>query len=187
MKEQMEEGGKDSQDIFENGVSRNQVATKSPKFRGFKHVSKMLATVSQTGLSGSTPFSRDLEKYRADSERIRFDGGVKSGEETSPATRGSEVEDDPPLVEDIVIDEIVEEVLMAEEIVVEEVEIAMDDPLDYWVEHEARFETILPLVAEDILAIPATSTPSERLFSVSGILSGGRMSSISPKVWCNIF
>ena len=36
-------------------------------------------------------------------------------------------------------------------------------------------------VAQDILTIPATSTPSERLFSASGLLSEGKMSSISPE------
>ena len=136
----------------------------------------MLANASHTGSSGSTAFSRDLEKYRADSERIRFDGGTKSRGETSLATGGSEV-DDNQLVGG---DQLVEDGDGNLE------EVAMDDPLDYWVEHEARFETILPLIAEDILIIPATSTPRERLFSVSGILSGGKMSSISPKVWCNI-
>ena len=65
-------------------------------------------------------------------------------------------------------------------------EVPMEDPLDYWVESESKYETLLPLIAEDILCIPATSTPSERLFSISGILSSGKMSNISPKVWCNM-
>ena len=71
MIEQMGESGlKDWKEVFENGPGANQVAAKSPVFRGFKHVSKMLANVSHAGSSGSTPFSRDLEKYRSDSERI---------------------------------------------------------------------------------------------------------------------
>ena len=56
----------------------------------------------------------------------------------------------------------------------------IDDPLDYWAENEAKYETILPLCAQDILCIPATSTPSERLFSASGLLASGVMSNISP-------
>ena len=41
------------------------------------------------------------------------------------------------------------------------------------------FATDLPEVALDLLACPATSVPLERLFSISGILSEGRSSSIS--------
>ena len=126
----------------------------------------MLANVSHAGSSGSTPFSRDLEKYRSDSERIRHEAGSKSGGEAGPDTENNNG--------DTVVD------------AAELEEVAMDDPLDYWVEQEAKFETCLALVAEDILIIPATSTPSERLFSVSGMLSSGKMSNISPQVWCNI-
>ena len=57
----------------------------------------------------------------------------------------------------------------------------IDDPLDFWVENESKYETMIPLIAQDILCIPATSTPSERLFSASGLLSSGVMSNISPE------
>ena len=166
IKQMGESGLKDWKEVFENGPGANQVAAKSPVFRGFKHVSKMLANVSHAGSSGSTPFSRDLEKYRSDSERIRHEAGSKSGGEAGPDTENNNG--------DTVVD------------AAELEEVAMDDPLDYWVEQEAKFETCLALVAEDILIIPATSTPSERLFSVSGMLSSGKMSNISPQVWCNI-
>ena len=43
-----------------------------------------------------------------------------------------------------------------------------------------KYETLLAQIAEDILCIPATSTPSERLFSISGLLASGVMSNISP-------
>ena len=62
----------------------------------------------------------------------------------------------------------------------EEEESPIEDPLKYWVENEAKYETLLPMIAQDILCIPATSTPSERLFSASGLLASGVMSNISP-------
>ena len=47
-------------------------------------------------------------------------------------------------------------------------------------ETSKEFLTALPALAQDIMAIPATSVPSERLFSISGILSENRRSRISP-------
>lgn len=47
----------------------------------------------------------------------------------------------------------------------------IDDPLDYWVQNESKYEPILPVTAQDILVIPATNTLSERLFSASVLLS----------------
>ena len=44
---------------------------------------------------------------------------------------------------------------------------------DFWSE--------LPLIAQDLFAIPATSVPSERLFSISGILSSDKRCNISPE------
>ena len=43
------------------------------------------------------------------------------------------------------------------------------------------FWTDLPTIAQDILAVPATSVPSERLFSISGILSDDKKCNISPE------
>ena len=48
-------------------------------------------------------------------------------------------------------------------------------------ESSNEFLTALPALAQDIMAIPATSVPSERLFSISGILSENRRSRISPE------
>ena len=59
--------------------------------------------------------------------------------------------------------------------------IPLKDPLDYRVSEESRYYSPLARVAQDLLTIPATSTPSERLFSASGLLSEGKMSSISPE------
>ena len=44
-----------------------------------------------------------------------------------------------------------------------------------------EFWTELPRIAQDILAVPATSVPSERLFSISGILSEDKRCNISPE------
>ena len=54
------------------------------------------------------------------------------------------------------------------------------DPLDYWVSEEHRFETKIAQAIQDILCIPATSTSSERLFSISGQLSSGVKQNINP-------
>ena len=48
-------------------------------------------------------------------------------------------------------------------------------------ESQFGFLTALPALTQDIMAIPATSVPSERLFSISGILSENRRSRISPE------
>ena len=48
-------------------------------------------------------------------------------------------------------------------------------------ETSKEFLTALPALAQDVLAIPATSVPSERLFSISGILSENRKCQISPE------
>ena len=47
-------------------------------------------------------------------------------------------------------------------------------------ERNPDYETSLPRIAQDILVMPASSVPSERMFSLSGILSMGRMGLISP-------
>ena len=43
------------------------------------------------------------------------------------------------------------------------------------------FKTDLAKIAMDLLAVPSTSTASERLFSAAGYLSQNRSSRISPK------
>ena len=73
------------------------------------------------------------------------------------------------------------------------------DPLDFWIaqvviilkaktllilfilqEKSKEYFTVLPTVAQDLMAIPATSVPSERTFNISGLLSDNKMSGISP-------
>ena len=49
-----------------------------------------------------------------------------------------------------------------------------DDPLEYWVMVRCLCSTKLADVACDILCIPASSVPSERLFSVAGVMCAGK-------------
>ena len=63
-----------------------------------------------------------------------------------------------------------------------ETTLPLTDPMEFWIaqEYSKGYRTDLPIVAQDILAIVPTSVPSERTFSVSGVLSQNRYASITP-------
>ena len=48
-----------------------------------------------------------------------------------------------------------------------------DDPLDFWIESEKHYPK-LALVAMDLLYIPASTTPVERVFLTAGYAYSGR-------------
>ncbi|CAF1024858.1 unnamed protein product [Didymodactylos carnosus] len=52
-------------------------------------------------------------------------------------------------------------------------------PLVWWGQNKSRFPTIAK-IARKYLCVPATSTPSERVFSISGIITSDRRSRLSP-------
>jgi len=54
------------------------------------------------------------------------------------------------------------------------------DPLQFWLENESTYP-LLASLAYDILSIPASSTPVERLFSTAGLVSSGRRNRISDR------
>uniref|UniRef100_A0A8C5N3T4 BED-type domain-containing protein n=1 Tax=Gouania willdenowi TaxID=441366 RepID=A0A8C5N3T4_GOUWI len=54
-----------------------------------------------------------------------------------------------------------------------------EDPLSWWRENAARYPTLAKL-AKSFLSIPATSTPSERLFSAAGNIASKRRASLTP-------
>ena len=49
------------------------------------------------------------------------------------------------------------------------------DPMDFWIKEKKnnKYRTNVAKLALDLMAIPASSVPSERLFSISGLLSSG--------------
>ena len=49
-----------------------------------------------------------------------------------------------------------------------------DDPIQYWIKVRCLYSTKLPELAADLLCIPASSVPSERLFSVAGVMCAGK-------------
>ena len=53
------------------------------------------------------------------------------------------------------------------------------NPLEWWSQHENKFP-ILAELAREYLACPATSAPSERLFSISGLTIANDRASLLP-------
>ena len=153
IKGEMIKKGEDWENILEHTGEGETDSTKKTLFRGFKHISNLIASAQSSDKAKSTPFSRDLELYKAEIQRVLL---ARAQAETPVSTE-----------------------LHPEE-TREDEESPIDDPLDYWSENESKYETLLAQIAEDILCIPATSTPSERLFSISGLLASGVMSNISP-------
>ena len=56
-----------------------------------------------------------------------------------------------------------------------------DDPLEWWMKNEKRYPS-LSLLAKHLLAIPATSVPSERMFSKAGCILNNKRSSLSSEM-----
>ena len=55
-----------------------------------------------------------------------------------------------------------------------------DDPLAWWRQHETHLPRLAKL-AKKYLAVPATSVPSERVFSKAGQLVSARRANLNPK------
>ena len=55
------------------------------------------------------------------------------------------------------------------------------DPLEYWHRRQVDF-TSLGKMARDFLAIPATSVPSERAFSMGGLICGDERASLNEEI-----
>ncbi|XP_034565509.1 zinc finger BED domain-containing protein 1-like [Notolabrus celidotus] len=55
-----------------------------------------------------------------------------------------------------------------------------ESPLSWWKSNEARYPTLASL-AKSFLCIPATSTPSERLFSAAGNITSKKRASLTPE------
>lgn len=55
-----------------------------------------------------------------------------------------------------------------------------NNPLTWWKANAPRYPTLAKL-AKSLLCIPATSTPSERLFSAAGNIASKKRASLSPE------
>ena len=55
-----------------------------------------------------------------------------------------------------------------------------DDPLQWWCKNESRFPHVAKL-ARTYLAVSATSTPSERVFSATGNIVTKKRAALSPE------
>ena len=62
----------------------------------------------------------------------------------------------------------------------EPVEAPSTNPLDYWKLRSSKFP-VLAAMARDYLAVPATSCPSERLFSAAGNVISSTRSRLNPE------
>ena len=168
-------------------------------FANYKHVSRKISgTVGAAG-SLTALFKSDMETYVKECDRIRLEIQNESKKKAAdnPEEENGEVEEMDEDVIDINADELdiypaLEEAIVgdAEDVRDEEnngagddirEEVLMRDPLDYWAAEDTRYYSPIARVAQDLLTIPATSTPSERLFSASGLLTEGKMASISPE------
>ncbi len=54
------------------------------------------------------------------------------------------------------------------------------DPIDFWVQSVDKYPDLAP-IAIDILVIPASSTPIERVFSTAGMVSSGKRNRLNAK------
>ena len=55
-----------------------------------------------------------------------------------------------------------------------------DDPISFWIEHEKKFPLLSPF-AIDVLSIPGSSAPIERIFSTAGESSSGKRNRLMDK------
>jgi hypothetical protein len=63
----------------------------------------------------------------------------------------------------------------------EPVEELDSDPLQYWRDHASKAYPLLSKLAKQLLAVPATSCPSERLFSAAGCIVTKRRAALTAK------
>lgn len=171
----------ENNNVTVNDTDDEDVSFNNVTFRNYQWISKKLS-IDRTGIVGSrsSNFENDINIYMKECVRIR--------QEISTVPKKRTEDDDVIMIENETDDSTIMESTSAsaddleEETSNEQVakEVSLRDPLDYWVAEEKRYYSSLAKVAQDLLTIPATSTPSERLFSASGILSDGKMACISP-------
>ena len=56
----------------------------------------------------------------------------------------------------------------------------LSNPLEWWAQHEGKYP-ILSSLARNVLCIPATSAPTERLFSYAGLTIADNRASLLPE------
>ena len=54
------------------------------------------------------------------------------------------------------------------------------DAIDFWIQNHDKYPDLAP-IALDLLVIPATSSPIERVFSTAGLVTSGKRNQLSAK------
>ncbi len=134
------------------------------------------------------PYNHDNDQELKSENDLKLDPAEL---ETEPLQKVPKLEDvdSPDWLNDVVVCQVESPKFSPMEICVKEVDRFIadepqisqkDDPLEWWAKKEPIFPTVAQ-VAKSVLAIPASSVPSERIFSLAGMIVTKKRSQLSPE------